>query len=150
MTDVQTLQDELAQCEKANWHNFNVLQRLTNYLLDKHLDKFDPIHTEKEGDQGEAAAQNFIDCIERIAKSDISVSVARMTEAGFEDGQPRYTYFVNISRGGKSITPHSYKEEWKAKYEVAEYAEFFGVQAFNWDGTPITESADDILFGDHS
>lgn len=82
----------------------------------------------------------------------VSVSIGTMTESGFEEGDgTRKTYFVTINReDGESMTPHSYREEWKAKYETLEYAEFFGVPAIGSDGQPIPESADDILFGDHS
>jgi hypothetical protein len=82
----------------------------------------------------------------------VSISIGVMTENGFEEGDgTRKTYFVCINReDGGQITPHSYREEWKAKHETVEYAEFFGVPAIGSDGQLITESADDILFGDHT
>lgn len=35
-------------------------------------------------------------------------------------------YYVHLECEGREITPHSFKERWKAEYEVAEWRWFFG------------------------
>lgn len=50
----------------------------------------------------------------------ITCSVSEMkTSAGAD-------YFVSIKCDGREITPHMFKERWKAEYEVAEWKWLFG------------------------
>ncbi|UYW33673.1 DUF551 domain-containing protein [Methylorubrum extorquens] len=38
-------------------------------------------------------------------------------------------YYVRIACNGREVTPHSFKERWKAEYEAAHYAWIFGLRA---------------------
>lgn len=53
----------------------------------------------------------------------ISVDVATMRASNGTD------YYVRIACDGREVTPHCFKERWKAEYEAAHYAWIFGLRA---------------------
>lgn len=84
--------------------------------------------------QGRAAARGVEPTPAAQQVRDVSVGV--MTESG-----GKKTYFVCINRAdGERITPHSFTEEWKAEYEVREYADFFGVRGLDAKGDDLPDS----------
>lgn len=73
----------------------------------------------------------------------IECSVATMKTSAGED------YYVHLRCGERTITPHMFKEHWKADYEVAEWKWFFGqagkpdILAFGPDAITTKGQADE-------
>lgn len=68
----------------------------------------------------ESAAFVIAEAIQAERNGNITCGVSEMKTSARTD------YFVSIKCDGREITPHMFRERWKAEYEVAEWKWLFG------------------------